>query len=482
MPNKHVRFLSRIIAPFFMSMSLAISACSTGGEPSAPDVTPADNILSPQIERPLTLPGLPTLDISDARQAPLIDHGDSLHIGADVAPSGDFSSQGVKNGVNVFSGAAEDTQPVERVARAVLQRAIDDSTNKTGCCFEYQRGIVGLATFEGQPVVRVAEGTDAHLVDQVVRAVQILNTWLPPQNRMIFSPNLAQQGLPVSDVPDGQIVIEFFRPGDDSHAWTDNDTIQRFDPSTNRQEEIGKRAAHIWVNLDVLNQDYTLSVMFHDLIHALGFYGHLPIEDFEDSIMRDLNLIHTLNLPEIDGEVLIAMYRRLSPGTMPEDFSVGSLGPWDRQSAHLFGEMEVLGGKASFGTALRHGVVLPWASGPKPWWNLQGNPLLSGSASWAGWLLGRTPRLEVVEGSAALEVDLDILEGTLGFDGLAYSENGKVWGNGDLNYSIQVAGNTFKQVDGDEGVVTGVFLGHHHDAMGGVLERDDLTAAFGGKR
>ena len=468
------RALCSILIAFLIFM---LTACGGGDEESGIISMPA-----PEVERPLTLPELPALEISDARQAPLIDHGDWLHVGADVSPSGELGSRDVKNGVNVLAGAVEDTQAVERVARAVLQRAIGDSTNKTGCCFEYQRGIVGLATFEGQPVVRVAEGTDARFVDQVARAVQILNAWLPRDNRMVFSNDLAEQGLQVSDVPDGQIVIEFFRPGDDSHAWTDNDALQRFNPSIGRWEEIVKRAAHIWVNLDVLNEYYTLSVMLHDLIHALGFYGHVPIEDFEDSIMRDLSLLYTSNLPEIDGEVLIAMYQRLSPGTLPEDFSVNSLGPWDKQSDHLLGQMDVLGGKASFGTALRHGVVLPWASGPKPWWNLEGNPLLSGSASWVGWLLGRTPRLEVVEGSAALEVDLEILEGTLGFDGLAYSENGKVWGDGDLDYWVEIAGNTFKQVDGDDGVVAGVFLGHHHDAMGGVLDRDDLTAAFGGKR
>ena len=198
--------------------------------------------------------------------------------------------------------------------------------------------------------------------------------------------------------------------------------------------------------------------------------------------MRDLSLFHTLNLPEIDGEILIAMYGRLSPGIMPEDFSVDSLEPWSSQSAHLFGEIEVPGGKASFGTVLRHGGVLPWASGPKPWWNLQENPLLSGTASWAGWLLGHTSSLEIVEGNAELEVNLGILEGTLGFDALTYSENGNAWNDGNLNYRIEVTGNTFKQVDSNNGIVTGLFLGHHHDAMGGVLERDDLTAAFGGKR
>ena len=120
MPNKHVRFLSRLITPFFMCISLAISACSTGEKPSTPDTMPTDNVLTPQIQRPLSLPDLPNLEISDAQQAPLIDLGDSLHIGADVAPSGNFASQGFKNGIQVFSGTAQDAQPAWRVAQAVL--------------------------------------------------------------------------------------------------------------------------------------------------------------------------------------------------------------------------------------------------------------------------------------------------------------------------------------------------------------------------
>ena len=38
------------------------------------------------------------------------------------------------------------------------------------------------------------------------------------------------------------------------------------------------------------------------------------------------------------------------------------------------------------------------------------------------------------------------------------------------------------QTGGDAGTVTGAFFGPAHEGMGGVLERDDLSAGFGGKR
>ena len=57
---------------------------------------------------------------------------------------------------------------------------------------------------------------------------------------------------------------------------------------------------------------------------------------------------------------------------------------------------------------------------------------------------------------------------------------GAVWNAGRLGYTIAVAGNAFSQTGGDAGTLRGVFFGERHIGMGGTLERQDLTAAFGG--
>ena len=59
---------------------------------------------------------------------------------------------------------------------------------------------------------------------------------------------------------------------------------------------------------------------------------------------------------------------------------------------------------------------------------------------------------------------------------------GATWHDGDLRYDIEVRGNTFVQTGGDDGTVTGAFFGPEHEGMGGVQERDDLSAGFGGTR
>ena len=57
-----------------------------------------------------------------------------------------------------------------------------------------------------------------------------------------------------------------------------------------------------------------------------------------------------------------------------------------------------------------------------------------------------------------------------------------MWGDGDLAYTVRVSGNGFERTGGGAGEIAGAFFGPAHEGMGGVLERDDLAAGFGGKR
>lgn len=78
-------------------------------------------------------------------------------------------------------------------------------------------------------------------------------------------------------------------------------------------------------------------------------------------------------------------------------------------------------------------------------------------------------------------MDLGNLTGTLNFNELRLRD-GATWHDGDLFYDVQVAYDAFESVGGDDGDVAGRFYGPQHQAMGGTLERSDLTAAFGGRR
>ena len=184
----------------------------------------------------------------------------------------------------------------------------------------------------------------------------------------------------------------------------------------------------------------------------------------------------------IDREALRAMYGRLDSADSPTD-----LGQWASTSTHIHANGE----HVAFGVAQRNGYAEPWAHGYLPTIDLADNTALTDTVTWKGMLLGFTPDAATVAGNAAVGVNLADLTGHADFTDLelwvdsaapGVPGTGTIWRDGGLAYSIAVTGNTFKQTGGDAGFLTGIFTGAAHEGMGGVLERDDLTAAFGGKR
>ena len=171
-------------------------------------------------------------------------------------------------------------------------------------------------------------------------------------------------------------------------------------------------------------------------------------------------------------------------------YDPGSYGDWYEARYAVEGCID---GLVCFGASDLQGDPKAWASngGLAPTIVLRDNPVLIGSATWRGRLVGLTPHDQVVAGAARLGIDLATLNGDLDFTGMEYWApnysgpigSGNTWGDGDLTYGVKVDGLTFVQDGtGDSGIVTGLFAGSSHEYMAGVLERDDLAAGFGGKR
>ena len=188
-------------------------------------------------------------------------------------------------------------------------------------------------------------------------------------------------------------------------------------------------------------------------------------------------------LPQIDTDALYALYTRFFHESGRKRYDPNELGPWTDVSFHLRGDMDGV----SFGASSRNGLIQPWAHGPGPSTNLSG----MGSASWTGRLLGFTSESESLAGAADLTISLATLSGRVDFTGLEHwgvnaapgpVGSGRTWNDGDLSYSVVVRGNTFTQTGGDAGEVTGAFFGAGHEGMGGVVERSDMSAGFGGTR
>ena len=464
-----------------------------------------------------------------ATTSPVFDREDDGHVGANVAAALDrLVFGGGYGGVAVSSGHVQDGAGADRVLAYLERHTRADYKG-------WRAAAPGLATFADRPVVRLAAGTSDELATAVEQAVRQINTALPRARRIALGRDRAPRLAAIEDVPAGEIFVDFapstghwnvqgvtFAPG--VLIWAHVDPVSGRNAATLRLEDRRMRAAHVWLNEGliataawVLNADeeqweYTVfdrpvvesdTVMkAHEgaslrhaivtgILESLGLLGGVDASEFPDSIFNDRS---RSVLSDIDREALLAAYTRLPPGTLPEDLSAESLGSWTDTSFHLAGELGFSGGEAAFGVALRNGLARPWATGPAPLAALEHNSALFGTVSWSGALLGFTPVGETVAGHAQLAVELATLDGQIDFTGLEHWSaetaetvpgrpgTGTTWGDGDLGYSVAVADNSFHRTGGDDGEVVGEFFGGAHEAMAGVLERDDLTAGFGGLR
>ena len=466
--------------------ALTLAACADRAtEATAPDI-----------------PDLPLLTPSQTGLAPIVPLQTAIHVGADVAPPADALRQAVLHGETRVSygsvqdgvGAAELIAYLQADAASYLDDAGQDGMGQD----LFPEGLL-LRFGAAPPTVRLADDTPPELIDETVRVVQAINAALPKDWQLRFNPDPAPAGAVTPS--DGEILVTYARqedwppeampPGGEEIGVAEPlpTLVPTGDPEMPFRIEIA--AGRVFVDHTRTEGLERLGVVAHEIIHLLG-RSHVDPDRFPRTIMvaggsEELS-VHILH--PLDREALLAVYSRLEPGTAP-GLIADELGDWSDISLHVRGEVDIQDGAIAFGAALRNGLSRPWATGPSPHANLEDNTALSGSASWSGRLLGLTPDAEAVAGAVVLSVNLAVLTGEVDFTGLeswtasdppGAPGTGTTWNDGDLRYDIEVRGNTFLQTDGDAGTVTGAFFGPAHEGMGGVLERDDLSAGFGGTR
>ena len=472
--------------------------------PGATDPVPGASLLPFQREagntqyQPLRQPRL----ASEARQAPVYHDGTHLFVGidqgedalSDLEAAGASSSAGSETVVTPTGSTYTRVRKSQRTA--ILERG-DWTVRHAAVSEERAQGSASewLAAYlrESAQVERVEDGTPVVLrftsppavrfggaattaadADRLIRAVQIVNASLPPAWRMEMPSGVPEE----APVPQDGIYVEFLPSSDFS-----GDTLGSTNTAYYSDGEVSNATITVNKGYRTHEERGAMHVLVHELIHALGI-GHVP-SSFR-SIMpsrlhNDDDMPLSLLFP-LDRAALQALYGRMEPGDAFDDF-----GAWTDASTYLLGN----GDHAAFGVVWRNGYAEPWAYGYLPEADLGDNPDLAGTVTWEGLLLGFTPGAEPVAGAAELDVNLADLTGNAAFTGLeawAVDEvpgdtgTGVVWGDGDLHYGIAVTGNTFVQTGDDEGLLTGAFVGAAHEGMGGVLEREDLVAAFGGTR
>ena len=474
--SERVLTLAGVIAT---SGLLALAACGGGGGGSATTSTmdPGGQDPGPGGGPVITLGELtlPLARASSARQQPVIRFDDELRIGgmppplsAGLAPVATHGDAAVSRGT-VRDGVGGAT------LIDYLQRDATDRQTRPGTVF----------AFEEAPTVRYVAGTTPGEVDEIVRAVQLINANLPPDFQIPVDAtafSAADDAAGLDELADGEIVIEYDRREDWEISYTAGPD-QAGLAQTRRAGSVSL-AARVWVDDTRVSGDERMTTLVHEILHALGRFHPDPAR-FPDTVMNAPSTgVEGYVLHPLDGQALLAVYGTLEAGDTPADIAA-DLGPWDDQSMHVRADL----GDLAFGASVRDGHVRPWAFGPRPGIDLADNPRLTGSASWDGRLLGLTPSGGTVAGGAGLTIDLDTLRGDLEFTGLeswtgapGLVGTGATWGDGDLEYLIGIRGNLFGRIGGDEGRITGAFFGAGHEGMAGTLTRDDLAAGFAGSR
>ncbi len=494
----------RMIAAFVATLLIA-SCGGGGGGMSAMNMSttgPTTPVAPPQSMKP-TVPtaasqsptGFPYTDLSVIEGSDLPGY---YFIGGDaiIRPgSAVGAAVGTYDGIEIVYGIDS-----PGVGRSTLLSELQD---------DIREGVGYLDRWIAPPTVRVAHGTPDDLIGAVQYAVQMINTALPGDWQVGFDPQPAPAGSNTEAL--GEIFITFAPRSQWPATWQEQTSMATLGASWRRDPnpDGSIRSAPIWINpahpqhLHVESGAIQMEdTLVHEILHSLGREHPVPLYGRTDTIMSYSYNSLPFVLSQLDQEMLLATYGRLQPGTT----SVGlasDLGPWDNTATHIFGGLAVPNRPDSllsedvtlFGVRLMNGRAMPWAVGPEPLTWIWDNPRLSGSASWAGMLVGFTPSARSVMGDADMSLDLADLDGTVDFTSLeswagqpSDPGTGTMWGDGDLHYTIQVNtgyGDTFGNYrpapNDDSGVLDGGFFGPGHEAVAGVLERDDLTAAFGGE-
>ena len=466
-----------------------LSAAFGGRRDPLTTTTPTqDNNLPP-------LPALPLQGPEDSGNSPILYVDRNLHVGADVAPASDALEHAASHdGIALSHGSVADGVGAENVTSLLSQDA-------TLFIWRDYPDQYFIDRFHAPPTVHVAENTSTAMVDLTVRALQLINAALPPDWQLRLDPTPAPAThIGRQTLPHDEIWIEFLPNEQWPQALRDRREnasgiagIATSAPnSRNPDRPPAPRILSTGILIDPTRDSIvspTIDTLVHEILHGLG--RHHPLSsDFSHLSVMGVSPPHPHTLYPLDREALLAVYDRLEPGTTVASLAE-DLGPWHDTSTHLLGNFSAGDEDVAFGVALRNGLGQPWVTGPAPLTNLENNSRLSGSASWSGRLVGLTPTAEPVAGAADLTVGLATLDGSAEFSELeTWSAgaapgaigSGATWTDGNLAYSIEVRGNTFTDTGGDDGILTGAFFGDQHEGMGGTLQRDDLSAAFGGSR
>ena len=162
-----------------MSLAVLVAACGGGGDPTSlsSEPPPTDAMRPGNIAGPT--PSLPALNFADGVHAPAFARDGTVHVGGDAAPSATaLAAPATHDETRVSADTVHDTTPGGEIA-ALLRSAE----------MEGQTLYPTMERSEHPQVIKLAPNAGP-LEHYVTRAVQIINTALPPEERLWSCPAL----------------------------------------------------------------------------------------------------------------------------------------------------------------------------------------------------------------------------------------------------------------------------------------------------
>ena len=337
---------------------------------------------------------------------------------------------------------------------------------------------------------------DQHLWSALHAGVRIINDVLPPEWHIIARP------------PSGDEITEPDRPWY-SEIYVNIEPTWRVAhncgtsavacaTSSSKYDDEYTDEAEIWIPDDFSTSDwnYSRTVIVHELLHALGIWGHVDSVEFPDSTLGTAgktipNFGYILS--DIDREILQILY---TSHERTDSDHYNDWGEWSDTAHHLMGEAE--DGQMAYGAVLFNGIPMVWATGIQPDETLADNRSLRGSVTWNGTLLAWSGVSPLI-GDTALTIDIgefddDVYqEHELSFSDIAYlnrfesapTDPDKWFETRNVSIPVVVIGNaihTALNAGIDHGYVTGQFMGAEHEHAAGTVKRTDFYGAFGASR
>lgn len=286
------------------------------------------------------------------------------------------------------------------------------------------------------------------------------------QNNIFYDGLVLRRGSILVYFASPERIREFLAPASDRsysffhHGYRGNERGIIVLPDTIDPEYRGSRGLHA-------------RVVLHELVHALGFHGHLNTEAWETlSLMNYEYAGFGGKLPQVDAAAVHFLYLDGEDG----------LGPWrDTGRYSLTGRSR--DGVVNFRATYDDGVITAGWEGVGSLGRLADYHGVSGTAAWTGEMVG-FHAARGVNGDVGLTVDLSrVYRGShnLSFDDVRYQDDMALWeGDGELDYRVSIDdGGAFADANGE---ISGRFLGSEYQAMGGTVDRYNLAGAFGGSR